>query len=139
MIRIQVYNSENLVTEFESSEEKEISIGRAQGCSIHLEEPSISRLHAVIFPLGGGWVLQRKANFGAVLLNGQEVENAPLDGGEEVQIGAFSLRIQIEAQQPTALTGSKQSLISSQTQNTASGPMPEDGRTSFVSSGVSAL
>src|SRR5262245_24275291 len=97
MIKIQIFNADNMVSEFEGGDDKEISIGRAQGCSIVLDEPSISRLHAVIFPLGGGWVLQRKANFGQVLLNEQEVENAPLEGGEELKIGNFSLRIQIEA------------------------------------------
>ncbi|MGZ3717012.1 MAG: FHA domain-containing protein, partial [Bdellovibrionota bacterium] len=146
MIRIHVYNADNLVTEFESKEDKEISLGRAPGCSITLDDPTISRLHAVIFPLNGGWVLQRKANFGAVLLNGQEVENAPLDGGEELKIGPFSLRVEIDVPQPTSLTGSKGAVSDSKAlaippdktgsiENTGGG----DGRTKFVSAGVSAL
>jgi len=144
MIKIAVYNADNLVTEFESNEDKEISIGRAQGCSVHLDEVSISRLHAVIFPLGGGWVLQRKANFGAVLLNGQEVENAPLEGGEEIKIGAFSLRISIEAPQATSLTGSKPQVTSSNAMSRAdiSGALDVsggDGNTKFVTAGLSAL
>jgi pSer/pThr/pTyr-binding forkhead associated (FHA) protein len=143
MIKISVYNADSLLQEFESEDDKEISIGRAQGCSIRLDEASISRLHAVIFPLGGGWVLQRKANFGAVLLNGQEVENAPLEGGEELKVGNFSLRIEITEAQPTSLTGSKpvvtssRSLVASGGGGTNAGE--DDGRTKFVTAGVSAL
>jgi pSer/pThr/pTyr-binding forkhead associated (FHA) protein len=146
MIRIKVFNADSLVTELESGEDKEISIGRAQGASIVLDDPSISRLHAVIFPLGGGWVLQRKANFGAVLLNGTEVENAPLDGGEEVTIGPFSLRVEIDAPQPTSLTGSKgvsssKALVArgDHTGSLETGGGSGDGRTRFVQASVSAL
>ncbi len=139
MIKIQVYSGENILKEFESGEDKEISIGRAQGCSVHLDDAAISRLHAVIFPLGGGWVLQRKANFGAVLLNGQEVENAPLEGGEEIKIGAFSLRIQIDSPGATSLTGSKPVVTSSQALAPSEGTQSSDGGTKFVSAGVSAL
>lgn len=144
MIRIQVYNADALVKEFESADDREISIGRAQGCTIHLDEPSISRLHAVIYPLNGGWVLQRKANFGALLLNGQEVENAPLEGGEELSVGGYSLRIAIEAPQPTSLTASKSTAgsqsVSVATDRTGSvDTNAGDGRTRFVQSGVSAL
>lgn len=139
MIKITVYNADNLIAEFESAEDKEISVGRAPGCSIHLDEASVSRLHAVIFPLSGGWVLQRKANFGAVLLNGEEVENAPLEGGEEIKIGGFSLRVQIEGagQQPAA-SGSRQMVTASQSFSAGGGDDGEDGRTRFVSAGLSA-
>lgn len=145
MIRIQVFNADTLVTELESGEDKEISIGRAAGASIVLDDPTISRLHAVIFPLGGGWVLQRKANFGAVLLNGTEVENAPLDGGEEIKIGPFSIRVEIDAPQPTSLTGSKgvsssKAMVPAQDNTGALDTGGDgDGRTRFVQAGVSAL
>jgi pSer/pThr/pTyr-binding forkhead associated (FHA) protein len=145
MIRIQVYSNDAVVSEFEGGDDKEISIGRAQGCSIRLDEPSISRLHAVIAPQGGGWVLQRKANFGAVLLNGTEVENAPLEGGEELKIGGFSLRIQIDEPQATSLTGSKgvndsKAMVPASDKTGAMDMNAEgDGRTRFVQAGVSAL
>jgi pSer/pThr/pTyr-binding forkhead associated (FHA) protein len=98
MIKISVYYEDRSVTEFEQSDERDISIGRAAGCSIPLDEASISRLHAVIRYINDQWVLERKANFGAVLLNGQEVENAALEGGEEISIGKFSLRVNIEGE-----------------------------------------
>lgn len=138
MIRISVYQADSLVSDIEANDDKEISIGRAQGCTVRLDEASVSRLHAVIFPLGGGWVLQRKASFGSVLLNEQEVENAPLEGGEEIKIGTFSLRVEITDPQPTSLTASKPVVTSSKSFSAA-----EDdaggGQTKFVGAGVSAL
>lgn len=99
MIKISIYYEDNLVKEFEQSDSKDITIGRAAGCSIQLDEGSISRLHALIRVSGGNWSVERRANFGAVQVNGQEVENAPLEGGEEITIGKFSLRVNIESSQ----------------------------------------
>lgn len=132
MIKISVYYEDRSVTEFEQSDEKDISIGRAAGCSIPLDEASISRLHAVIRYVNDKWVLERKANFGAVLLNGQELENAALEGGEEITIGKFSLRVNIDYE--GAAAGADAGLPS------ASVYLEDgDGRTQFVSTGVKAL
>lgn len=96
MIKIAIYRNDELVKEFEQASNADLTIGRASGCSIQLDEPNVSRLHAMLRYLNSSWVVERKANFGAVLLNGQEVENANLEGGEELVIGEFSLRINIE-------------------------------------------
>jgi predicted component of type VI protein secretion system len=97
MIRISVFYDGRAVTEFEQAGDgPEITIGRAPGCSVRLDEASISRLHALIRRTPEGWVLERKASFGAVLLNGQEVENARLEGGEEISIGNFVLRVDVD-------------------------------------------
>jgi pSer/pThr/pTyr-binding forkhead associated (FHA) protein len=133
MIRISVYYEDSAVTEFEQADpSKEVTIGRAPGCSIHLEEASISRLHALIRFQNGMWMLERKANFGAVLLNGQEVENAPLEGGEEISIGKFSLRVNIEE---PAVAHPTKSMVADPGMYEEDG----DGRTRIVSSGVNAL
>lgn len=131
MIKISVYYEDKLVTEFEQADEKDVSVGRAAGCAIQLDEASISRLHAVIRYDQGSWVLERRASFGAVLLNGNEVENAPLEGGEEISIGKFNLRINLEqevvSQSEPSRTGD-------------SGLYQEDdsGRTRVVEAGISA-
>lgn len=130
MIKISVYYEDRSVTEFEQSDEKDISIGRAAGCSIPLDEASISRLHAVIRFHNDKWVLERKANFGAVLLNGQEVENAALEGGEEITIGKFSLRVNIDYE-----TGGGEASLPLASVYQEDG----DGRTQFVTTGVKAL
>lgn len=130
MIKISVYYEDRSVTEFEQSDEKDISIGRAAGCSIPIDEASISRLHAVIRYIDDKWVLERKANFGAVLLNGQEVENAALEGGEEITIGKFSLRVNIDYEGGGAEAGLPAASVYQE---------DGDGRTQFVSTGVKAL
>lgn len=133
MIRISVFYDGNPVTEFEQSGDKEITIGRAPGCAVRLDDPSISRLHALVRAQGGSWVLERKASFGAVLLNGQEVENAPLEGGEEITIGKFVLRIDMDEKSGESSVG---------TPSLAGDPglyQEDDGRTKFVSSGVNGL
>lgn len=129
MIKISVYYEDRLVTEFEQADAKDITIGRAAGCSIHLDEASVSRLHALIRSEGGQWVLERKASFGAVHLNGQEVENAPLEGGEDITVGKFSLRVNIEGAEASRGSGGTPAVYQEE----------GDGRTQFISSGVKAL
>ncbi len=131
MIKISVFYEDKNVTEFQQDDTKDITIGRAAGCSVHLDEASISRLHALISFKNGTWNLVRKANFGAVLLNGQEIENAPLEGGEEISIGKFSLRVNIGEEQ--AATGLMPAAGAEVYQEDG------DGRTQFVSAGVKAL
>lgn len=131
MIKISVFYEDKNVTEFQQEDTKDITIGRAAGCSVHLDEASISRLHALISFKNGSWNLIRKANFGAVLLNGQEIENAPLEGGEEITIGKFSLRVNIGEEQ--AATGVMSAASSDVYQEDG------EGRTQFVSAGVKAL
>ncbi|MGZ3692768.1 MAG: FHA domain-containing protein [Bdellovibrionota bacterium] len=129
MIKISIYRNDELVTEFEqAATDKDITIGRAAGCSIQLDEASVSRLHAILQFKDGAWVVTRKANFGAVLLNGQEIENAPLEGGEELIIGEFSLRLNVEQKERTS-SGAGSMQVS----------RPEDdegGGTKIISTGV---
>ncbi len=111
MIQIAVYYDGKTVKEvnFEQATAREITIGRAPGCLLRLDEATVSRLHALIRWNGSAWVLERKASFGAVRVNGEEVENAILQGGEEIAIGKFSLRVQVdsgmEEAAPTADSG----------------------------------
>lgn len=132
MIKISVYYEDKLVTEFEQADEKDISIGRAAGCSVQLDEASISRLHAVIKSANGSWILERRANFGAVLLNGNEVENAPLEGGEDIAIGKFNLRINLEQSNP------KRGGTAAADDDGGVYREDDDGRTRVVDTGVSA-
>jgi pSer/pThr/pTyr-binding forkhead associated (FHA) protein len=131
MIKISVFYEDNSVSEFQQEDTKDITIGRAAGCSVHLDEASVSRLHALIAFKNGTWSLIRKANFGAVLLNGQEIENAPLEGGEEITIGKFSLRVNLGEEQPVAGKADQGSGAVYQEDG--------EGRTQFVSSGVKAV
>lgn len=97
MIKILIFQDGKPISEFSQTDgRREISIGRAPGCLIRLDDDAISRLHAIIRQAQGQWIVERRANFGAVLVNGQEVENAVLQGGEEIQVGPYSLRVQLD-------------------------------------------
>lgn len=140
MIRISVFYDGKAVTEFEQAAgDKEITIGRAPGCSVRLDEASVSRLHVLIRHANNAWVLERKASFGAVLLNGAEVENARLEGGEEISIGKFSLRIDIEGEAAPDEAAAADKSSSSVPSVASSFSDDESGRTKFISSGVNAL
>jgi pSer/pThr/pTyr-binding forkhead associated (FHA) protein len=135
MIKIAIYRNDELVKEFEQAgTDKEITIGRAPGCTIHLDEASVSRLHAHLKFTDNSWSVARKANFGAVLLNGQEIENAPLEGGEELTIGEFSLRINIEETRKTGSAAGGMAMVSSNTNAD-----DEGGGTKIMTTGVNGL
>ena len=133
MIRLVAYHEDSVVAEYEQSDlTKEITIGRAPGCILHLDEPSVSRLHALIHNKNGQWVLERKANFGAVLLNGHEVENASLQGGEDIRVGGFNIRVDITPEKAAGKTTSGSGVTSSVKKE-------ETGRTRMMPGGVVAL
>lgn len=96
MLHVSVFQNGNAVLEIEEKGDREITIGRSPGCVIRLDEPNVSRLHAVIFHQTGQWVIEKKSSFGQLQVNGQEVENAILQGGEEIAIASFTLRTNTE-------------------------------------------
>jgi len=95
MIKLIVQDNEKILSEFEQKEgDKEISIGRAPGCSIRLDDNAVSRLHAIIHYTNDNWVIEKKTNSGTVSINGETIENAILSGSENIKIGKFLLYVQ---------------------------------------------
>ncbi len=95
MLTISIFMDGAQVSEIEEEGAREISIGRAPGCIIRLPDVSISRLHATLRLLEEGWKIEKESTSGSLAVNGTEVENAILHGGEEIVVGAYSLRINI--------------------------------------------
>jgi protease PrsW len=78
----------------------EAVLGRdAQRCQVHLEEPTVSREHATVRPDPGraGWALQRLSRTGYVLVNGQAVDEAALQAGDQIQVGSSVLVLEAAA------------------------------------------
>jgi thioredoxin reductase/NAD-dependent dihydropyrimidine dehydrogenase PreA subunit len=72
-----------------------LSIGRDAARDIVLNHPSVSRYHAGIKEVGGEgkyWVFDHKGKNGT-LLNGHVLRQCPLEDGDLIQIGPFSLHI----------------------------------------------
>lgn len=73
-----------------------VQLGRAprrdRYCSMQLDAPTVSRLHATIYPDGqGGHILQDLSTNGT-FVNGERVfKRVRLDDGSKIQIGPFSL------------------------------------------------
>lgn len=69
-------------------------IGRSITADIQLEDPMISRKHAVIERSGPSIRVLDDRSLNGVFVNGERVElQRPLGDGDEVQIGGFVLRL----------------------------------------------
>lgn len=73
-------------------EGKTVSIGRSPKCSVQLNDPTVSRLHAALTQQAdGSWALVRHKAAQEVLIDGEAVDKKPLRGGESIRIGGFTL------------------------------------------------
>ena len=68
----------------------QITIGR-EGSEIVLENPQVSRQHAVIDRVGGQHVLRDVGSANGTFVNGQRITQHTLAPGDVIQIGAFKL------------------------------------------------
>jgi hypothetical protein len=65
----------------------ELSIGRASDCDLILDEPTVSRHHAVLRRTPEGWLLRDAGSTNGTRLNGWRVEEAALRVGDELMLG----------------------------------------------------
>ncbi len=69
-------------------------IGRSASCDIRLDDPTVSRRHAVIVrsPEGELSALDDRSTNG-ILVNGEPVDWSPLADGDRLQVGRYSLNV----------------------------------------------
>ncbi len=65
------------------------SVGRANEADIHLDNPRVSRAHAVLEPTPAGWMLVNRSNNG-MFVNGQRVERLTIRQPTTVMLGSVS-------------------------------------------------
>ncbi len=72
-------------------------LGRDPGADIVVNDPSVSRRHALIERRPEGWVVvdQRSAN--GTFVNSQRVEQAVLQGGSQLRLGAVTFEVRVPA------------------------------------------
>src|SRR3954468_5539232 len=58
-------------------------IGRRSGADIVLDDPTVSRRHALVLDRGGGAVIADDRSLNGVYVNGRRVSEAPLRHGDE--------------------------------------------------------
>jgi hypothetical protein len=80
--------------------EDDTLIGRDPSCDIVLPDGSVSRRHARIQRREGGFAVVDQASANGTFLDSQRVADAGLRHGHELRVGAVTLRVEIETDQP---------------------------------------
>lgn len=65
--------------------------GRHPDSDLFLDDITVSRRHAEMARVKGGFVVRDAGSLNGTYLNRQRVEEAPLSNGDEVQVGKFKL------------------------------------------------
>lgn len=76
----------------------EVRVGRdGTRCVLHVDEPTVSREHAVLTPdtERRAWRIRRVSTKAPLYLNGQEVQEARLTPGDQIQVGSWVLVLEM--------------------------------------------
>jgi pSer/pThr/pTyr-binding forkhead associated (FHA) protein len=94
--KVEVVQKDRVLKEYELVNGETLTIGRHPTNTIHIEEPSVSRLHAYITRENDTAILSdRNTKFGTAV-NGAIVKSAQLKDGDTIKIGKkHSLRVSI--------------------------------------------
>lgn len=77
-----------------------VLVGQSQSCQLRLTDPKVSRRHVAFDLVSGGVTLTDLDSTNGTRVNGVRVSVATLEGGELVQIGQTSLRLDVLASRP---------------------------------------
>lgn len=69
-------------------------VGRLPECDIQLIDPNVSRRHAELRPIEGGWVLIDLESMNGSAVNGRPVREQRLAEGDLIEIGDHALRFE---------------------------------------------
>ena len=67
-------------------------LGRSLSADVHLDEPSVSRRHALVVQRGDDIVVLDDRSMNGTWVNGERVREAVLTDGDVVELGAVRLR-----------------------------------------------
>lgn len=71
----------------------EIYVGRSEDCHVQIDDPLISRHHFVLKNQDSTWYCEKLTQLGVVTLNGALVIKNPVQNGDEIKCGAYSVII----------------------------------------------
>jgi hypothetical protein len=66
-------------------------IGRSPDCEIFLDDVTVSRNHAVLIERDGRFFVEDEGSLNGTFVNRRRIDNAPLENGDELQIGKYRL------------------------------------------------
>jgi hypothetical protein len=67
------------------------TIGRSPDCGVFLDDVTVSRRHAALVQRDRGWMIEDLGSLNGTFVNRRRVEAAPLEDGDEIQIGKYRL------------------------------------------------
>jgi pSer/pThr/pTyr-binding forkhead associated (FHA) protein len=67
------------------------TIGRSPDCDIFLDDVTVSRQHSLLIEKNGQFVIQDEGSLNGTFLNRRRIESAPVEDGDEIQIGKYRL------------------------------------------------
>jgi pSer/pThr/pTyr-binding forkhead associated (FHA) protein len=69
-----------------------LSTGRSDDQDIPIKDPGASRSHALFIKRPSGWTVRDNNSANGLMVNGQRLREAPLQSGDEIQLGNTVLR-----------------------------------------------
>jgi pSer/pThr/pTyr-binding forkhead associated (FHA) protein len=95
-VKLAVYKNNNLIENFEIDEKKfkNVYIGRAVDCQIVLDDPKVSRYHALIYSDGEIVTIKKLTEFDSLLVNGKNVSDYIISKNDLIHIQDFQIRIE---------------------------------------------
>jgi hypothetical protein len=73
----------------------QILLGRSRASDVRFLEPSVSRRHAGLQRVEGGWLLVDRASTHGTWVNGRRIDRAVVADGDEVRLGHARMVIRI--------------------------------------------
>jgi pSer/pThr/pTyr-binding forkhead associated (FHA) protein len=72
-------------------EAEAITVGRSPDCDIFLDDVTVSRRHALLKRDDRQFLIEDQGSLNGTFLNRRRIESAPLEDGDELQIGKYKL------------------------------------------------
>jgi pSer/pThr/pTyr-binding forkhead associated (FHA) protein len=66
-----------------------VTVGRSSDCALFLDDVTVSRHHADLVAVPGGWELVDAGSLNGSYVNRRRIDREVLAGGDEVQIGKY--------------------------------------------------
>jgi len=72
-------------------EQEATTVGRSPDCDVFLDDVTVSRRHAQVLRRDPQFFIEDKGSLNGTFLNRRRIESAPLEDGDELQIGKYKL------------------------------------------------
>lgn len=92
-----------------------VMLGRSAPCTVLLNDPAVSRVHAEISFEHGAWYLNDLGSANGTLLNGTCHERTVLASGDVIELGSFRIHVTIASAAPSEAAASPASVAGDRT------------------------